>query len=380
MSVQQMPTGEWFYRFQVAKETVRKQGFRTRTEAEKAEAMKMSEMLVRQSHGQTGNDDLKLNKGCDLFFEEYAVPHKRRWKEDRTHIAAIKAYFGERRIREINPRDVEAFRRYIHKTMPGMSTPHVSLNTVNHYHAALKAIINWLKKRRLYYGENPAWGVPMARVPKARVRFLSVEEERRLTPIVAKHSRLWPFYVVGLHTGMRIGEICEIRVRDFVRCPKPMIFIPNSKTSRSRYVPLSDNAAQLVATRAVGQPPEARLLDAVRPTAVNDWLKECCYEAQVMDFTFHCLRHTFAGFMLGRGVPIYKVSKMLGHSTVVTTEQHYGHLDKRVLGDEIHHIEGVMTVPKVPGLAIHEPIEQDVVNEVVNGNGDETMPTIVSLP
>jgi hypothetical protein len=55
-------------------------------------------------------------------------------------------------------------------------------------------------------------------------------------------------------------------------------------------------------------------------------------------------------------------------------------LDKRVLGDEIHHIEGVMTVPKVPGLALNDPNEHDVVNEVVNGDGNETDPTAVSLP
>src|SRR3989344_2560226 len=94
------------------------------------------------------------------------------------------------------------------------------------------------------------------------------------------------------------------------------------------------------------------ILDCVNAVTVSEWFKDCCEQAQVMDFTFHCLRHTFASYMLSRGVPIYKVSKILGHSGVVVTEQHYGHLDRSVLTEEIKHIEGVMTLPKVSALQL----------------------------
>ena len=67
--------------------------------------------------------------------------------------------------------------------------------------------------------------------------------------------------------------------------------------------------------------------------------------------------------MLGQGVPIYKVSKIMGHSTVLVTEQHYGHLDRSVLTEEIKHIEGIVTLPKLAGFGGEPP----VVNKVVNG-------------
>jgi hypothetical protein len=54
--------------------------------------------------------------------------------------------------------------------------------------------------------------------------------------------------------------------------------------------------------------------------------------------------------MLGKGVPIYKVSKMLGHSTVLTTEAHYGHLDRTVLSEEIHHINSIISTPSLETL------------------------------
>lgn len=368
MSVKQLPSGEWFYRFNLKNQTFRKQGFRTYKEADAAESIKKSEVHRRPTMSQGYNDNLKLCEAADLFFEEYAQPFKRTWKCDRSRIQIIKEFFGRRHIKDLSPRDVDAFRAYVAKNVDGMKGK-VTLHTVNHYHALLKAIINWAKKKRLYFGDNPAWGVAMAKVERAKVRFLTPDEEKRLTPIVARDARLWPYYVLAVNTGLRIGEIVRIRVCDVIRHPEPMIFIPHSKSNRSRYVPLSDSAQEVVATRIQGKGPETLILDSVTKITVSEWFNECCKQAQVMDFTFHCLRHTFTAHMLGRGVPIYKVSKILGHSSVVVTEQHYGHLDRSVLTEEIRHIDGVITLPKVPTL---QHSRGQVVNEVVkvvNGDG-----------
>lgn len=41
---------------------------------------------------------------------------------------------------------------------------------------------------------------------------------------------------------------------------------------------------------------------------------------------WNVLRHTFASQLVSQGVSIFKVSKWLGHSSVVTTEQNYAFL------------------------------------------------------
>ena len=353
MSVKQLPNGEWFYRFHFKKQEYRIQGFRTRLEAKSAETIKKSEVLRRPATSQGYNDNLKLCEAAELFFEEYAQPFKRSWRTDRARINIIKEFFGQRRIRDLTPRDVDAFRAYIARNVDGIKGK-VTAHTVNHYHALLKAIVNWAKKKRMYFGDNPAWGVSMAKVEKAKVRFLSPDEEKRLTPIVARNARLWPYYILALHTGMRIGEIVAIRVCDVIRYPEPMIFIPHSKSRRSRYVPLTGAAQEIVANRIKEKIPEALVLDCVTKITVSEWFKECCEQAQVMDFTFHCLRHTFASHMLSRGAPIYKVAKFLGHSSVVVTEQHYGHLDRSVLTEEIRHIEGIVTLPKLTEMRLEQ--------------------------
>jgi len=44
------------------------------------------------------------------------------------------------------------------------------------------------------------------------------------------------------------------------------------------------------------------------------------------DIRFHDLRRTFGYNLIRQGRPIYEVSKLLGHSSVTTTERHYAPL------------------------------------------------------
>jgi integrase len=45
-----------------------------------------------------------------------------------------------------------------------------------------------------------------------------------------------------------------------------------------------------------------------------------------VDTTFHDLRHTFSNTALAEGVPISEVSRWLGHKSITTTVDLYGHL------------------------------------------------------
>ena len=46
----------------------------------------------------------------------------------------------------------------------------------------------------------------------------------------------------------------------------------------------------------------------------------------ILDIRFHDLRRTFGYNLIRQGRPIYEVSKLLGHSSVTTTERHYAPL------------------------------------------------------
>jgi site-specific recombinase XerD len=55
----------------------------------------------------------------------------------------------------------------------------------------------------------------------------------------------------------------------------------------------------------------------------------------VEQFTFHSLRHTFASHLVQKGVSLYIVSKLLGHSDMKTTEI-YAHLAPETFLDVVN--------------------------------------------
>ncbi len=63
-----------------------------------------------------------------------------------------------------------------------------------------------------------------------------------------------------------------------------------------------------------------------KPSYVSKTFKKYVIKAQINpDLKFHSLRHTFASWLVQRGVSIYEVSKLLGHSDIKVTEI-YAHL------------------------------------------------------
>jgi integrase len=240
-------------------------------------------------------------------------------------------------MRDVTSEDLEAFLNAVQMKFGIKDT------TRNHYLALVKAIYNRVKKWRLYRGENPAFYVEMKKVPRARVRFLYPHEEKLLTPVVAQDTIVWPYYVVALHTGMRLGEIARMKTQDISISIRD-IFVPNSKSNRSRHVPISEELAVFLEHLIAGKRPEDFALAGVIRDYVSRRFRWICQKSGVADLKFHDLRHTFTARLLSRGVPIYKVSKILGHSSVVVTEQHYGHLSLADLKEAISCIEGVVSV------------------------------------
>ena len=65
--------------------------------------------------------------------------------------------------------------------------------------------------------------------------------------------------------------------------------------------------------------------DSAERAAYNKFKKEF-RRLGIPDIRFHDLRRTFGYNLIRQGRPIYEVSKLLGHSSVTTTERHYAPL------------------------------------------------------
>ena len=330
-------TKKWYYRFWRGRSYF-KGGFRTFDQAKQAEVKRLNQVIELGTRPERPTQDLTLAEAGRLFFENHSKRNKRSWKNDRARVGTVARFFGKELMKDVTPEELESFLNAVQRKYGIKDT------TRNHYLALVKAIYNRVKKWRLYIGENPAFYVEMKKVPRARVRFLYPSEEKQLTPVVARDPIVWPYYVVALHTGMRIGELVRMRVQDISLSIRD-IFVPNSKSSRSRHVPVSEELAVFLEKIIAGKKPEAYALAGVIRDYVSRRFQWCCRTIGLADLKFHDLRSSFAARLLTKGVPIYKVSKILGHSSVVVTEQHYGHLSLADLKGAIGCIEGVVSVP-----------------------------------
>jgi len=57
------------------------------------------------------------------------------------------------------------------------------------------------------------------------------------------------------------------------------------------------------------------------------------------------LRHTFASYAVARGLPLYTVGKLLGHSNAATTQK-YAHLDLTPLREATNDVGEMLSAPK----------------------------------
>lgn len=165
-----------------------------------------------------------------------------------------------------------------------------------------------------------------------------------LTKIVFEDARIWPYYLLALSTGLRLGNLCRMKGED-VDFSLGKIFVPTSKNGKSGYIPITEELVPIL--QALIKGPKQLVLGSYTPSGISHIFPELAKAADVLNFHFHDLRHTFAYHLLSQGESIYKVSKLLLHSSVRVTEEHYGHMAIQDLQSTSDKLSGVYAATKV---------------------------------
>lgn len=219
-----------------------------------------------------------------------------------------------------------------------------SAKTIRNFHALLSAVLARAVEDR-HLPRNPAKGMRLPRAREAeRVEmriFTPAEMEELLERI---HPHYAPFVRFLAGTGARWGEAVALTVAD--------VQLPNVRIRRAlKWSP--DRAAQRVAatktrkgnrTIVVGQALAPDLAAACAGKAPGDLVWTAPLGGPIQHRTFwsdiwfpavehleprpriHDLRHTHASWLLAAGVPIHVVQMRLGHESIKTTVDTYGHL------------------------------------------------------
>jgi integrase len=134
---------------------------------------------------------------------------KRSLARDRTSVKALTAYFGGKRLTEMTPASIEAYRTWRHTVVGRLGQP-MTPASVNRELACLKRAFNVALKGLIVLKggmptSNPVTAVSLEPEHNERDRVLTVEEFEHVYAAAA--SWLKPMLTVAYHTGMRQGEI-----------------------------------------------------------------------------------------------------------------------------------------------------------------------------
>jgi integrase len=182
---------------------------------------------------------------------------------------------------------------------------------------------------------NPVRGIQSKPLNNSRERFLSTEEAGRLIEAAEKSRNRLLAPVVGLLllTGMRVSELLSTRW-EHVDIERKTLFVPTSKTGRSRYVPLAKAAVKIIERLqrkegAVFLFPSPKCPKTHLTTIKHGW-QTARDLAMLPGLRIHDLRHSAASFMVNSGVDLFAVGKVLGHANVASSAR-YSHLAQDTL-------------------------------------------------
>jgi integrase len=194
----------------------------------------------------------------------------------------------------------------------------------------------WLK-------ENPVSKVQKERENNKVDRWLAEAEERRL--LEKSPDWLREIIVFALNTGLRQDELLSLEWSR-VNLLRKTILIKVTKNNKPHTLPLNSIALNvlmrkheckvrsinndLVFASQVGTKIGRRNLIRAFAKALE--------RAEIKDFTFHCLRHTFATRLAQNGVDIYKIARLLNHVDLKNT-QRYSHHCPESLMDGVQVLE-----------------------------------------
>ena len=287
---------------------------------------------------------LTLSGYLDQWMKDY-VAHSVRLRTARGYGTIVKRIqmgsLSRIRLTSLKPAHVQRY--YSHLLEEGLSP-----QTVHHHHSLLREAIGQAVRWDML-PQNVINRVTPPKVPKPELRILAECEVHRLLEQVAGTDYHLPIHL-ALHTGMRRSEICGLFwsdvdmhdsslsvVRTMVSLKGDPQHLDEPKSRRSkRVIAFGPETRSLLAERKAeidwrdvmersqvcARRDGSSMIPDVLSRKFNAILKAC----RISHVRFHDLRHTHASLLLASGVPIHVVSARLGHASIQTTVDTYGHV------------------------------------------------------
>jgi len=213
--------------------------------------------------------------------------------------------------------------------------------TANRYVAFLRALLHLAEREWGWIDRAPH--LRMRAEPKRRVRWITPQEAAALiAAIPAPHRNPMRF---ALATGLRMSNVLGLEWRQVDRergCA--WIHADQAKARRAIPVPLNDDARAVLKEQ---QGRHATLVFAGQKRPDSRVWQKALERAEIKDFRWHDLRHTWASWHAQSGTPMQVLQEMGGWETADMVRR-YAHLGAEHLAEHAARISGRVTFLSQP--------------------------------
>lgn len=337
-----------------------------RTYAELREGNKLAEQIQKEAMEQEQAENITFDK----FWREEYLPNAILTKKEGSVASEkwlykqwIEPIVGKIPLRMLNLKNVE-------NTIAKAKKAGKSEATIRYILAVISQVWSRASHLDIVEGNCPCKKIKKPRKDNRRQRFLTREEAEKLLAALANHSRdMHDIALLSLHTGMRAGEIHALCWGN-ISLENSSIEIMDTKNKQNRMAFMTPEVKAMFSARFAHQTKSALVFpgkDGHKRKSVSDTFSRMVNELGLNDsgdfyeneegeatprriadarqrVVFHTLRHTFASWLVQKGVPLYTVAELLGHSTLVMTKR-YSHLAPDSLRNAAMRIGDIFRAP-----------------------------------
>lgn len=197
---------------------------------------------------------------------------------------------------------------------------------------SIKTFFRFLKSEGLIESD-PALSVVHPKYEVKPPRIFSKTEYRALRDACRSDNRIYAIVELMLQTGVRIGEVANLRVEDI---KDGEIYIQPFESHLGRDIPLNQAAKDALKKYLDERPSIGGKAVFVTKTGrpflirnIRSSIERYFEIAEIKDAKVNDLRHTWIYHHLSAGTPLVVISKLAGHKRLSTTEKYLSMITDR---------------------------------------------------
>ena len=210
-------------------------------------------------------------------------------------------------------------------------------STVNRFISTLAGIFKYARRVRALPRSHtpPTRGIEKAPEPVDPDKYFRPEEVENLLKVARVLDQKWrklpALIVLGFHTGLRVGNLVDLKWRD-IDLEARTATVAVTKNGRPHIAPLTDRCLEELLRLRKGQPDERVFKSYLNDKSFNYrtlWGK-VCKEAGYDGRTFHWLRHGCGSALASAGVAQAQIMQVMGHRTLTASARYiHSNVDDR---------------------------------------------------